>query len=253
MKQVLEKCQINHNPTTGYHAQTNGLTERFNRTLANMLSMYVNQEHKDWDEILPYVTFAYNTSVQETTGYSPFFLLHAREPITPIEATFPYPVEDNLEDYDQYVQKILVLADKARTVAFDRMVSKRSVMKNQYDKTHREVSYNIGDLVAIWIPIRRIGRAEKLLRRFFGPYVVNKKISPVNYVVTPMDGNTKKTETIHVSRMKPYYLPIEEDQVELNIDDNNNDDDDISETELNTSAQQTRYNLRDVASRKTRV
>jgi len=250
MKQVLEKCHIEHNPTTGYHAQTNGLTERFNRTLANMLSMYVNQEHKDWDEILPYVTFAYNTSVQETTGYSPFFLLHAREPITPIEATFPFPEENQLEDYDEYVQKIIVIAEKARALAYDKMVSKQNIMKKHYDKTHRDASYNIGDLVAIWIPIRRVGRAEKLLRRFFGPYRVDKKISPVNYVVIPVEGNSRKSETVHVSRMKPYYLPIEEEKAEMEV----SDIDDVSETEECTDVltEPTRYNLRNVASRRKR-
>ncbi|GFX74903.1 retrovirus-related Pol polyprotein from transposon 412 [Trichonephila clavipes] len=48
--------------------QTNGLTERFNKTLADMLSMYVDVEQKNWDEILPFVTFAYNTAKQETTA-----------------------------------------------------------------------------------------------------------------------------------------------------------------------------------------
>ncbi|UYV80763.1 hypothetical protein LAZ67_19001657 [Cordylochernes scorpioides] len=64
---------------TAYHPQTNGLTERFNKTLGDMLSMYTGVEQKDWDQVLPYVTFAYNTAKQEATGYTPFFLDHARE------------------------------------------------------------------------------------------------------------------------------------------------------------------------------
>ena len=39
-------------------------------------------DHHIWDEILPFVLFAYNTSIQDTTRYSPFFLLHGREPTT---------------------------------------------------------------------------------------------------------------------------------------------------------------------------
>ncbi|GBN35380.1 hypothetical protein AVEN_242640-1 [Araneus ventricosus] len=41
--------------------QTSGRTERFNKTLADILSMPVGVEQKDWDEILPFLTFAYNT------------------------------------------------------------------------------------------------------------------------------------------------------------------------------------------------
>lgn len=58
MQEVLRLAHSTHRKTTAYHPQTNGLTERLYRTLADMLSMYVNLNHKTWDEILPYVTFA---------------------------------------------------------------------------------------------------------------------------------------------------------------------------------------------------
>ncbi|GFV35107.1 retrovirus-related Pol polyprotein from transposon 412 [Trichonephila clavipes] len=66
---LVDLCNIDHRFTTAYHPQTNGLTERFNKTLVDMLSMYVDVEQKNWDEILPFVTFAYNTAKQETTGF----------------------------------------------------------------------------------------------------------------------------------------------------------------------------------------
>ncbi|GFV75756.1 retrovirus-related Pol polyprotein from transposon 17.6 [Trichonephila clavipes] len=61
---LVDLCNIDHRFTTAYHPQTNGLTESFNKTLADMLSMYVDVEQKNWDEILPFVTFAYNTAKQ---------------------------------------------------------------------------------------------------------------------------------------------------------------------------------------------
>ncbi|GFX29904.1 hypothetical protein TNCV_4750321 [Trichonephila clavipes] len=82
---LVDLCNIDHRFTTAYHPQTNGLTERFNKTLADMLSMYVDVEQKNWDEILPFVTFAYNTAKQETTGFTPFYLLHGREAETTLE------------------------------------------------------------------------------------------------------------------------------------------------------------------------
>uniref|UniRef100_A0A224Z186 Tick transposon n=1 Tax=Rhipicephalus zambeziensis TaxID=60191 RepID=A0A224Z186_9ACAR len=60
---ILRYSQTSHRRTTAYHPQTNGLTERLNKTIADMLAMYVDVEHKTWDAILPYVTFAYNTAV----------------------------------------------------------------------------------------------------------------------------------------------------------------------------------------------
>ena len=64
---LLTLLDIEHLETTSYHPQTNGLCEQFNHTMADMLSMYVNTDHKNWDEVLPYITFAYNTSRQEST------------------------------------------------------------------------------------------------------------------------------------------------------------------------------------------
>ncbi|GFS49318.1 transposon Ty3-I Gag-Pol polyprotein [Trichonephila inaurata madagascariensis] len=51
---LVDLCNIDHRFTTAYHPQTNGLTESFNKTLADMLSMYVDAEQKNWDEILPF-------------------------------------------------------------------------------------------------------------------------------------------------------------------------------------------------------
>ena len=45
-----------------------------------MLSMYVDEYHRNWDIMLPYVMFAYNTARQESAGFSPFYLLYGREP-----------------------------------------------------------------------------------------------------------------------------------------------------------------------------
>ncbi|CAF4304938.1 unnamed protein product [Didymodactylos carnosus] len=64
---ISSRCGISHIKTTTYHPQTNGLTERFNATLAGSIGTYVNQQQTDWDEYLPFVTFAYNTSKQATT------------------------------------------------------------------------------------------------------------------------------------------------------------------------------------------
>ncbi|GFV41463.1 transposon Ty3-I Gag-Pol polyprotein [Trichonephila clavipes] len=75
IKDINQLCQTSHLLITAYHPQNNGLTKRFNKTLADMLSMYVNAEQRNWDTILPFLTFAYNSAKQDTTGFSPFFLI----------------------------------------------------------------------------------------------------------------------------------------------------------------------------------
>ena len=92
--------QTNHLVTAAYHPQCNGLVERYNHTFAEMLSMYVNSYHNDWDGLIDFVTFAYNTSRQETTGYSPFYLLYGREAVLPIDVALGNNPDLGLDDGD---------------------------------------------------------------------------------------------------------------------------------------------------------
>ncbi|UYV65984.1 K02A2.6-like [Cordylochernes scorpioides] len=82
------------------------LTERLNRTLINMISMYVNTDQKNWDEILSFITHAYNTTIQETTGYFPFFLLFGRKPMSLLNDE-NILMDSNMNDYDEYIENHL--------------------------------------------------------------------------------------------------------------------------------------------------
>jgi hypothetical protein len=209
-KEILKRCQSKHCPTSGYHPQSNGLTEKANHTLANMISMYVSEDHKNWDDILPFVTFAYNSSVQETTGYSPYFLLYGKEPTTLLESLINYP-EGEPRNYDEYIENLISLKEKTRKLVIENINQRASRMKAFYDAKHKDVKYKIGELVAMFIPTRRVGRSEKLIRQYFGPYVIKDQITPVTYKIVPLDNpKNKKPEAAHVSRLKPYFLPIQE-------------------------------------------
>ena len=53
--------------TTPYHPQSDGMVERFNRTLQNGLLMFVNQNNTDWDKHVPFLLMAYRSATHETT------------------------------------------------------------------------------------------------------------------------------------------------------------------------------------------
>ncbi|UYV77009.1 hypothetical protein LAZ67_14002807, partial [Cordylochernes scorpioides] len=225
--ELTNQCSSIHRFTTAYHPQTNGLTERLNKTLANMIAMYVSVEQKDWDVILPYVTFAYNTAKQDTTGFTPFKLIHGREAETTVDTLFPNPHEDLQEDYSQ---KIASRVEETRQLARLETLKAQEKDKARYDSKHEAMDYNVGDLVWIFIPIRTVGLSEKLMKRYFGPYRVTRKLSDVTFEVEPVDQPTRRRKTrdlVHVLRMKPYHDP--EDQADLfnrflNLKYNDNND-----------------------------
>ncbi|UYV69962.1 hypothetical protein LAZ67_7001332 [Cordylochernes scorpioides] len=206
MKEVMKMWKVKHCFTTSYHPQTNGLTERLNRTLINMISMHVNTYQKNWDEILPFVTHAYNTTIQETTGYSSFFLLFGREPMSLLDDD-NIPIDSNMSDYDKYIENYLDKIAWTRQAVINNTEKTQERMKRNYDKKHNERIYEPGHLVAVWTPVRKIG---KLLRKYFGPYRILKKLSNVNYLIEPEYNPGQDPLIVHVSRLKPYFERIDE-------------------------------------------
>lgn len=84
LKKVYQLLGIKSVRTTPYHPQTDGLTERFNQTLKQMLRKFVNETGSDWDQWLPYLLFAYREVPQASTGFSPFELLYGHEVRVPL-------------------------------------------------------------------------------------------------------------------------------------------------------------------------
>lgn len=202
---ILTLSGTAHRKTTAYHPQTNGLTERLNKTIEDMLSMYVDIEHKNWDDILPYITFAYNTARQETTRMTPFRLVHGREVRTMLDAMLPHEPDEIGTDADEFTQR----AEEARQLARVRIHQQQDYDARRYNLRHRLVSYEVGDKVWVWTPVRRRGLSEKLLRRYFGPYRVLRRISDLTYEVVPDSTPCTRrrqlsSELVHVVRMKPY-------------------------------------------------
>lgn len=204
---IMKLTHTSHRKTTAYHPQTNGLTERLNRTLTDMLSIYVDMEHRTWDKILPYATFAYNTAVQETTQMTPFQLVFGRTVTTPLDAMLPV---DETSENDHDISDFTERAEEARQLARHRIQQQQQTDANRYNLRRRDVQYAPGDRVWVWTPVRMRGLSEKLLRRYFGPYKIIRQLSPLNYEVLPEGQITSsrrrhRTEVVNVVRMKPYY------------------------------------------------
>ena len=71
--------------SSGYHPQTDGQTERANRSIEEMLRAYVGRRQNDWDEWLGMVEYAYNNSVHNSSGYTPFYLCYGRHPLSLVQ------------------------------------------------------------------------------------------------------------------------------------------------------------------------
>ena len=70
--------------STAYHPQTDGQTERTNKTVEEVLRNLISNGNKEWDLLLPSVEFAINNAKSASSGFSPFFLNYGINPRTPI-------------------------------------------------------------------------------------------------------------------------------------------------------------------------
>lgn len=77
---VCKLLGLRNDYTSAYHPQTNGQTERYNRTVLEMLRSYVNEHQSDWDRYASTLTYAYNNHVHRSTGTKPFDLVLSRPP-----------------------------------------------------------------------------------------------------------------------------------------------------------------------------
>jgi hypothetical protein len=209
-EELFKALQTNTLVTAAYHPQCNGLVERYNLlqpTFAEMLSMYLNSLHNDWDGFIDFVTFAYNTSRQESTGSSPFLILYGREAVLPIDFALGNNPEKDLDVGDS--------SDRARTLTTNklsairekvkkRMAIVKSRQKKRHDRRRRQVKFAVGDPVLVYRPIRKKGRTTKFLHRYFGPYRIVRRVSDLNYIVEPLYGKKKNQDCVHMSQLKPF-------------------------------------------------
>lgn len=204
---ILQSCATRHKLSTSYHPQTNGLTERLNRTLTDMLAKYASSDHTDRDLTLPFVTFAYNSSRHDTAGYSPFFLLFGREPALPLDTTLPVHAAPTSE----YALDAVARAAHAREIARDRLLNSQESQRRLYDQRHRDVHFPPGSLVLLWSPSRQVGLSEKLLSRYTGPYRVLRAVTPVTYEIAPDAPSASQfSDIVHVTRLKQYHPPSDD-------------------------------------------
>ena len=192
--------------TTAYHAQGNGLVERFNRTLKEMLAKVVKESQTDWDIQLPKVLLAYRTAIQDSTGFTPFRIIFGRTPTLPIDLMLPFPEEKGEEDqpsYSEYIKKLKHLLENAYRMVRQTLGASHNRQKEQYDKKTNDVKFMVGDMVYLHVPAVRQGGNKKLASRWTGPYTVVDKVSKCNLKIQLIGGF--KSMVVHVNRLKPCY------------------------------------------------
>ena len=200
---VYDALQLKKVNTTAYHPQTDGLVERFNHTLVSMIGTYVKDHQKDWDLYIPYVLFAYRTSIQETTKETPFYLMYGRDAKLPIDIKMKTNTHKPTNTAETYKQEIIEKFKEAYELVQHNMSKSQQKQQNNYNKHHKHIKYPVGSLVWLYVPVVKRGLIKKLARLWKGPFRVMEVMSPVT-VKLQMVHNPRRSSIVNIQRLKPY-------------------------------------------------
>jgi hypothetical protein len=190
--------------STSFHPQTDGSTERANRSVGQLLRSMINPNQSDWVDKLPLVEFALNSSKSASTGFAPFELNYGYIP-TFHGNIIPTPGEP--PGVTQFVDK----AKGYLEMAHDAIIQSRVSQIYQANKRRREAKpYAIGDKVYLSTEKLSLpkGRAKKLLPKFIGPYPVIASKPEISRYTLELPPELKKRRihpTFHESKLRPFY------------------------------------------------
>ena len=151
--------------TTPYHPQTDGLVERFNKTLKSLLRKTVSETGKDWDRLLPYLLFAYREVPQASTGFSPFELLYGRDVRGPLDV-LKERWEVNSATTESVVSHLLQMRERMEQMTGlvkENMRRAQRTQKTWYDQGTRSREFQTGDQVLILLPSSALGSLARSL------------------------------------------------------------------------------------------
>uniref|UniRef100_A0A8C6P750 Integrase catalytic domain-containing protein n=1 Tax=Nothobranchius furzeri TaxID=105023 RepID=A0A8C6P750_NOTFU len=202
---VCRRLGVTKTRTTPLHSQSDGLVERFNRTLATQLAILTSTHLRDWDLHLPMVLWAYRTAVQESSQSTPAALMFGRELRTPVDVVFGPAPEPEIGGGGvelDYVRRLKERMEEVHQLARTTLLVAGARQKRVYDSRAHRLSLALGDKVWVYCPTRKKGLSPKLMSHWQGPAEILDQISAVVFWVR-LPGRGRRL-VLRKDRLAPY-------------------------------------------------
>lgn len=187
--------------STANHPQTDGQTERANRTIEEMLRAYVHYSLTDWDQFLAGVEYAYNDSKQKSTGFTPFYLNYGRNPHTPLSLLQAHAAASGSPSAEEFISRAREALARAKT----NLGIAQARQEKEANSRRRSDVFKVGDQVLVSTsaisPPGRPKVASKLQPQFYGPFAVEAVISPVAYRIA-LPAHIKAHPVIYIGALR---------------------------------------------------
>src|SRR6266478_386894 len=185
-------------PSTSYHPQTDGQTERMNQEIEAYLRVFVSHRQDDWANWLPLAEFTYNNKVHAATHQTPFKLNAGQHPRLGVE-----PMRTStVEAADTFARRL----DRAQEEAKATLERAADDMKRYYDQNHQAApEYKVGDRV--WLSLQNYLSdcpMKKLDHKWAGPFLITKVISPAAFKLRLSAREKHVHPIVSISSIRPY-------------------------------------------------
>ncbi|MGL5407108.1 MAG: integrase catalytic domain-containing protein, partial [Shewanella sp.] len=187
-KDLAKKYGVRLQYTPRYHPQANP-AERVNRVFETVVRCFVSENQRDWDKYLPQIAFAINSSVHETTKFSPNFLFFSRN-LSLYNHDMPRAsncdVADPMSNFVDRFPKI----KKIREMVRQKMAEANAKNAHHYNLRRRPSPFKVGDLVMkrnFAISKKGEGISAKLTKVFVGPYKLKEQKAANMFTLVDLD------------------------------------------------------------------
>ncbi|HVH96631.1 MAG TPA: DDE-type integrase/transposase/recombinase, partial [Bacillus sp. (in: firmicutes)] len=189
---LTKQFEIQHLLSTPYHPQTNGLVERFNRTLCESLAK-LSKQKEEWDQYIAPTLFAYRTATQATTKITPFVLTYGREARFPLD-TLDEKGRQESEAMCDRIQTIINYLPNVRETARQQIQKQQQKQKDRHDQhLKKEVTFQIGDKVLLYDAKKEKQWTGKFDDKWKGPYYVHSVGRTGSYKIREISGQVLTT------------------------------------------------------------
>lgn len=223
-----ELCNLMHiskRIATAYHPMTNGMDERWNQTLQTALRKVIDPHtQNDWDQHLEPIMSAYRATRHESTGMTPYFMVHHQEPRLPVDIDnrddIPTlddktaPILHDKDTFERYAAVMLDVKKKIFEKAEESIKKAQNRQKKNFDKRHLIPSYAIGTMVLLKNMAREARQGGKMDSHFTGPYEIVEEVGKGVYRLKNPKTSKVLAKSYNSMRFKIYFAATEHTEVD---------------------------------------
>ena len=196
---IKELCRLygtKKSHTTPYHPAGNGLCERFNRTLLNLIGTMEAEKKQRWADYLPELCFSYNNSCHSSTGYTPHYMMFGRHGRLPVDLMIPSPEVEGSASSDDWVSKHHHRLQFSHRIARKTIDAATASQKKAFDRKAKHLPLLPGERVLV--RLRGLKGRSKIQDRWEStPYVVLRQPNADIPVYEVEQEETKEHKVLH--------------------------------------------------------